>query len=95
MRAEGFELKDETVFDKSIIERDLSKIYHEREVIINDSRKSIDFIVGGNSNYYQTSHAYLQFETFFQRKGGHFEDDDTDMIILVKNASETFLKKLP
>ena len=38
------------------------------------------------SNYYQIGNTYLQFELTLQKNGGHFEEDNTDLIRLVSNA---------
>ena len=62
MSSDDFQIIDETILHKSIFERDSNKIYHQQGIIINDSRKSIHFISGENSNYYQIGNAYLQFE---------------------------------
>ena len=51
MRAEDFQLLDETMFDNSIRKTDFGKIYHQQEVNLNKSDTNIDFIFGENKNF--------------------------------------------
>ena len=87
MSAEEFQLIDETVFDNSILKRDFSKIYHEHGVYLIDYGESINLFFGVSSKFYPIGNSYLQFELTLEKDGGQFEDDNTDMIRLVKIAS--------
>ena len=79
MGAENFQLIDETVFNNSNIQRHSIKNCHQQGVNKNDSSEKIDFVFGENSNY-QVGNAYLLFELTRQKIGGHFENDNTDLI---------------
>ena len=75
------------LFDNLIEKNDLIEMYDQQRVNLKDSAKHTNFIFVESSNFYQLGNAYLQFELFFRKNGGHFNDDKTDAINLVKNPS--------
>ena len=93
MSAEDFQIIDETVFDILILKRDFSEIYHQRGVNLNDSGNKIEFRFRENSNSYQIGNLFPKFELKLRKNNGHFDDDITDMIILVNNASAHLFKE--
>ena len=80
-----FQLIDGTITDISMLKRDFAKIYHQNAQR-NEADKNAEFIFGEKNNYYQIGNSYLQFHIELKKDGGNFEDDNTDVIRLVKNA---------
>ena len=93
MSAEDFQIIDETLYDILILKRDFSEIYHQRGVNLNDSGKKIEFCFRENSNSYQIGILYPKFELKLRKSNSHFDDEITDMIILVNNASAHLFKE--
>ena len=52
MSLEDFQLLDNEPLDKSIFERDFTKIYHRQGDQLNQSDQDIEFIFGENNNYH-------------------------------------------
>ena len=83
------------MFVNSNIKRDFGKIYHQQRVNLNDSGKDSQFIFVQNSYCYQkvSEVAYLQLELTHRKNGGHFDDDNTDMIGLLNYAVAQLFKE--
>ena len=85
MNAEDFQIKVETKFDTSLIERDFSEIYQQQEANLNEFDKNTDFIFVENDNYCHIAYAWFQFQITLEKDGGDIEDDIRDIIIMVNN----------
>ena len=57
MSAEDFQILHKTVFDNSMLKRDIRNKYHQQAVNLKDSGKNFDLIFGENSNYNQIGNA--------------------------------------
>ena len=85
MSLEDFQLLDNEPFDKSIIKRDFTKIYHRQGDQLNQSDQNIEFIFGENNNYHQIGNAYLEFNIAVRKKDdANFHYDDP--VRLVNNG---------
>ena len=77
MSLKDYQLLDIEPFDKSIIKRDFTKIYHRPENQLNQSDQNIEFIFGENNNYHQIGNAYLEFNVTVRKNGDrnfHYDD---------------------
>ena len=84
MSLEDFQLLDNEPFDKTIIKRDSTKIYHQQGAQLNQSDQNTDFF-GENNNYHQIVNGYLKFDTTVRKSDStifHYDDP----IQLVKSA---------
>ena len=85
MSLEYFQILDDEPFDKSIIKRDFTKLYHRQGDQLNQSDQNIDFNFGEDKNYHQIGKAYLEFNITVRK------NDDTkfhydDPVRLVNNG---------
>ena len=77
MSLEDLRLLDNEPFDKSIIKRGFTKIYHQQGAQLNQSDQNIEFIFGENNNYHQIGNAYLEFNITVRKRDTtnfHIED---------------------
>ena len=85
MSLEDFQLLNNEPFDNSIINRDFTKIYHQKWAQINQSDQNIEFIFGENNNYHQVGNGYLEFDiTVRENDGTNFHNNDP--VRLVNNG---------
>ena len=77
MSLEIFQFSDNEPFDKSIIKRDFTKIYHQQGAQLNQSDQNIEFLFGENNNCYQIGNGYLEFNITVRKNDTtnfHIED---------------------
>ena len=61
MSLKGFQLLDNEPFDKSIIKRYFTKIYHQQGAQLNQSDQNIEYVFGEKNIYHQIGGGYLEF----------------------------------
>ena len=61
MSLEDVQLLDKEPFDKSIIKRDFTKIYHRQGDQLNYSKQNVKYFSAEKNNYHQLGNAYLEF----------------------------------
>ena len=83
MRLEDFQLLDNEPFDKSIIKRDFTKVYHQQGAQLNQSAQYIEFFFGENNNYHRKGNAYLEFDiTVRKNDTTNFHNDDPTRLVI-------------
>ena len=75
MSLEYFQFLANEPFDKSIIKRDFSKLYHQQGANLSDPDQNVEFIFGGNNNYHQIGKSYLDFDIAKRNLIAKFDND--------------------
>ena len=85
MSLEYFHLIKKEPIDKSIIKRDLLKVYHQQGADLNRSYQNVELIFGEKNYYHKIGNSYLEFDITV-RKDDHANFTKINAIRLTRNA---------